>query len=127
MSSPSAGTPRRPTDLPLCGHLVIESVTPAGVFRLAVLRSPAALMLAGVLGITGLRLLLLSFQPAAPYPGPAQYWVVGAAPRRHAGPGVFVYAFGARLYASRLGLWSALAYPSLPGASVSAFIISTDA
>jgi Dolichyl-phosphate-mannose-protein mannosyltransferase len=161
MSSPSAGNPRRPTDLPLCGHLVIESVTPAGVFRLAVLRSPAALMLAGVLAITGLRLLWLVFQPADLYPDEAQYWfwaqhpalgyyskppfvawlialttgLLGesefairlSAPLLHAGTAVFVYAIGARLYDSRVGLWSALAYASLPGASVSAFIISTDA
>ncbi len=38
-----------------------------------------------------------------------------------------VYGIGARLYDRRVGFWSALAYASLPGVSVSAFIISTDA
>ena len=121
----------------------------------------AALMLAGVLAITGLRLLWLVFQPADLYPDEAQYWfwaqhpALGyyskpplvawlialttwlfgerefairlAAPLLHAGTAVFVYAIGTRLYDARVGLWSALAYASLPGASISAFIISTDA
>ena len=118
-------------------------------------------MLAGVLAITGLRLLWLSFQPADLYPDEAQYWfwaqhpalgyyskpplvawlialttrLLGesefavrlSAPLLHAATAVFVYAIGSRLYDSRVGLWSALAYVSLPGASISAFIISTDA
>jgi 4-amino-4-deoxy-L-arabinose transferase-like glycosyltransferase len=50
-----------------------------------------------------------------------------SAPLLHAGTAVFVYAIGSRLYDSRIGLWSALAYASMPGASISAFIISTDA
>jgi 4-amino-4-deoxy-L-arabinose transferase-like glycosyltransferase len=45
----------------------------------------------------------------------------------HAATAVFAYAIGCRLYDRRVGLWSALGYASLPGASVSAFIISTDA
>ncbi len=118
-------------------------------------------MLAGVLAITGLRVIWLAFQPADLYPDEAQYWfwaqhpALGyyskpplvawlialttglfgesefairlSAPLLHAGTAVFVYAIGARLYDRRIGLWSALAYASLPGASVSAFIISTDA
>jgi 4-amino-4-deoxy-L-arabinose transferase-like glycosyltransferase len=118
-------------------------------------------MLAGVLAITGLRLLWLVFQPADLYPDEAQYWfwaqhpALGyyskpplvawlialttglfgesefairlSAPLLHAGTAIFVYAIGTRLYDSRVGLWSALAYASLPGASVSGFIISTDA
>ncbi len=119
------------------------------------------MMLAGVLAITGLRLLWLVFQPADLYPDEAQYWfwaqhpALGyyskppliawliamttglfgeselairlSAPLLHAGTAVFVYAVGSRLYDSRVALWSALAYASLPGASISAFIISTDA
>src|SRR5262249_11323960 len=50
-----------------------------------------------------------------------------AAPLLHAGAAVFVYGIGARLYDRRVGCWSALAYASLPGVSVSAFVISTDA
>ena len=118
-------------------------------------------MLAGVLAITGLRLIWLALQPADLYPDEAQYWfwaqhpafgyyskpplvawlialttgVFGdsefairlSAPLLHAGVAAFVYGVGSRLYDARIGLWSALAYASLPGASVSAFIISTDA
>ena len=39
----------------------------------------------------------------------------------------FVYAIATRLYDRRIGFWSALAYVTLPGVSLSAFIISTDA
>ena len=133
----------------------------ATTLRLSLRRSPAALMLAGVLAITGLRLLWLVVQPADLYPDEAQYWfwaqhpafgyyskpplvawlialttglfgdsefaVRLSAPLLHAGTAIFVYAIGARLYDRRVGLWSALAYASLPGASISAFIISTDA
>src|ERR1700738_2926736 len=159
--SPSAGNPRPPRDQPVCGRAVIEPTAPVGLFRLPLLHSPAALMLAGVLAITGFRLLWLAFQPADLYPDEAQYWfwaqhpALGyyskpplvawlialttglfgesefairlSAPLLHAGTAVFVYAIAAPLYDSRVGLWSALAYASLPGASVSAFIISTDA
>ena len=118
-------------------------------------------MLAGVLAITGLRVLWLAWQPADLYPDEAQYWIWSqqlafgyyskpplvawlirlttglfgdgefairlSAPLLHAAAAVFVYGIGARLYDGRVGLWSALAYASLPGVSVSAFIISTDA
>ena len=50
-----------------------------------------------------------------------------SAPLLHAAAAVFVYAIGARLYDRRIGFWSALVYASLPGVSVSGFIISTDA
>jgi 4-amino-4-deoxy-L-arabinose transferase-like glycosyltransferase len=59
--------------------------------------------------------------------GDSEFAVRLSAPFLHAGAAVFVYAIGARLYDRRVGLWSALAYVSLPGVSVSAFIISTDA
>src|ERR1700740_2313289 len=135
----------------------IEPGAPAAFLRLTLLRSPPALMLAGVLAITGLRLLWLALQPADLYPDEAQYWfwaqhpafgyyskpplvawlialttglfgdgefaVRLSAPLLHAGTAIFVYAIRARLHDSRVGLWSALAYASLPGASVSGFII----
>jgi 4-amino-4-deoxy-L-arabinose transferase-like glycosyltransferase len=50
-----------------------------------------------------------------------------AAPFLHAGTAIVLYAIGARLYEPRIGFWSALAYATLPGVSVSSFIISTDA
>lgn len=59
--------------------------------------------------------------------GDGEFAVRLSAPFLHAGTAVFIYAIGARLYDRRVGLWSALAYASLPGVSVSAFIMSTDA
>ena len=59
--------------------------------------------------------------------GDSEFAIRLSAPLLHACTAVIVYAIGARLYDSRVGLWSALAYASLPGASISAFIISTDA
>ena len=50
-----------------------------------------------------------------------------AAPLLHAAAAGFVYAIGTRLYDRRIGFWSALAYATLPGVSLSSFIISTDA
>ena len=139
----------------------IEPSAIANAFWLPLRRSPAALMLTGVLAITALRLLWLALQPADLYPDEAQYWfwaqhpafgyyskppllawlialttglfgdsefaIRVSAPLLHAGTGIFVYAIASRLYDGRVGLWSALAYASLPGASISAFIISTDA
>ena len=139
----------------------VEPAPPVAYIRAPRLRTPAALMLTGVLGISLLRVLWLVYQPADLYPDEAQYWfwaqhpALGyyskpplvawlialttglfgqsefairlSAPLLHAGTAVLVYAIGARLYEARVGLWSALAYASLPGASVSTFIISTDA
>src|SRR5215471_6282655 len=59
--------------------------------------------------------------------GDTEFAIRLSAPLLHAGTAVFVYTIATRLYDSRIGLWSALAYASLPGASISAFIISTDA
>lgn len=59
--------------------------------------------------------------------GDSEFAIRLSAPLLHAGTAIFVYAIGTRLHDSRIGLWSALAYASLPGASISAFIISTDA
>jgi hypothetical protein len=59
--------------------------------------------------------------------GDGEFAVRLSAPLLHAGAAIFVYGIGARLYDRRVGFWSALGYASLPGVSVSAFIISTDA
>src|SRR5258707_5903783 len=59
--------------------------------------------------------------------GDSEFAVRLSAPLLHAGAAVFVYGIGARLYDQRVRCWSALTYASLPGVSVSAFIISTDA
>jgi 4-amino-4-deoxy-L-arabinose transferase-like glycosyltransferase len=59
--------------------------------------------------------------------GDSEFAVRLSAPLLHAAAAIFVYAIGARLFDRRTGFWSALAYASLPGVSVSAFIISTDA
>jgi 4-amino-4-deoxy-L-arabinose transferase-like glycosyltransferase len=59
--------------------------------------------------------------------GDSEFAIRLSAPLLHAGTAILVYAIGTRLYDSRVGLWSSLAYASLPGASISAFIISTDA
>ena len=59
--------------------------------------------------------------------GDREFAVRLSAPLLHAAAAIFVYGIGARLYDRRVGLWSALAYASLPGVSVSAFVISTDA
>src|SRR5204862_1891571 len=50
-----------------------------------------------------------------------------AAPLLHAATAGIAYAIASRLYDRRTGFWAALAYVTLPGVSLSAFIISTDA
>ena len=59
--------------------------------------------------------------------GDSEFAIRLAAPLLHAGTAILVYAIGTRLYDRRVGLWSAIAYATLPGVSVSAFIMSTDA
>jgi 4-amino-4-deoxy-L-arabinose transferase-like glycosyltransferase len=59
--------------------------------------------------------------------GDSEFAVRLSAPLLHAGGAGIVYAIAARLYDRRTGFWSALAYVTLPGVSLSAFIISTDA
>ncbi len=59
--------------------------------------------------------------------GDSEFAIRLSAPLLHAGTAVFVYAIGARLYDRRIGFWSALVYASLPGATVSSYVISTDA
>jgi 4-amino-4-deoxy-L-arabinose transferase-like glycosyltransferase len=62
----------------------------------------------------------------APF-GDSEFAIRLSAPLLTAGAAVFVYAIGARLYDRRIGAWAAIAYSSLPGASVAAWVISTDA
>ncbi|MGA3305131.1 MAG: glycosyltransferase family 39 protein [Stellaceae bacterium] len=50
-----------------------------------------------------------------------------SAPLLHFGTALVVFHIGKRLYDARVGFWSALAYATLPGVSVSAALISTDA
>jgi 4-amino-4-deoxy-L-arabinose transferase-like glycosyltransferase len=59
--------------------------------------------------------------------GNGEFAIRLSAPLLHAAAGGFIYTLGARLYDSRVGFWSALAYMTLPGISLSAFLISTDA
>jgi 4-amino-4-deoxy-L-arabinose transferase-like glycosyltransferase len=50
-----------------------------------------------------------------------------AAPLLHFGTALVLYQLARRLYDARTALWSAIAYATLPGVSVSAAIMSTDA
>jgi len=59
--------------------------------------------------------------------GDGEFAIRLSAPLLHAAVAWFVYLIGTRLYDRRVGCWSAIAYASLPGVSISAFIISTDA
>src|SRR5439155_22208849 len=59
--------------------------------------------------------------------GDSEFAIRLSAPLLHAGTAGIVYAMAAHLFDRRTGFWSALAYLTLPGVSVSAFIISTDA
>ena len=59
--------------------------------------------------------------------GDSEFAIRLPAPLLHAAAAGIVYAIAVRLYDRRTGFWSALAYLTLPGVSLSAFIISTDA
>jgi 4-amino-4-deoxy-L-arabinose transferase-like glycosyltransferase len=59
--------------------------------------------------------------------GNGEFAVRLSAPLLHAAASGFVYGIAARLYDRRIGYWSAIAYATLPGVSLSAFLISTDA
>jgi len=59
--------------------------------------------------------------------GDSEFAIRLSAPLLHAVAAAIVYAIAAHLYDRRTGFWSALAYVTLPGVSLSAFIISTDA
>jgi 4-amino-4-deoxy-L-arabinose transferase-like glycosyltransferase len=59
--------------------------------------------------------------------GDSEFAIRLSAPLLHAIAAGFVYATAARLYDRRTGFWSALVYITLPGVSLSAFVMSTDA
>jgi 4-amino-4-deoxy-L-arabinose transferase-like glycosyltransferase len=59
--------------------------------------------------------------------GDGEFAVRLSAPLLHGVTAIIVFGVAARLYDRRTGFWSALAYATLPGVSLSAFIISTDA
>ena len=59
--------------------------------------------------------------------GDGEFAVRLAAPLLHAATAGLVFGIAARLYDRRTAFWAALAYASLPGVSLSAFLISTDA
>lgn len=59
--------------------------------------------------------------------GDSEFAIRLSAPLLTTGAAIFVYAIGARLYCRRIGCWAAIAYASLPGASVAAWVISPDA
>jgi 4-amino-4-deoxy-L-arabinose transferase-like glycosyltransferase len=59
--------------------------------------------------------------------GDREFAIRLSAPLLTAGAAVLVYAIGAHLYGRRIGVWAAIAYASLPGAWVAAWVISTDA
>ena len=59
--------------------------------------------------------------------GDSEFAIRVAAPLLHAAAAGLVFAIAARLYDRRAAFWSAVAYLTLPGVSLSAFIISTDA
>lgn len=84
-----------------------------------------------------------SLEPAFGYYSkpPLIAWIVGAAtsvcgasefcirlpsPIIHSATAVVVYAIGRRLYDTTVGMWSAVAFVTLPGVSLSSGIISTD-
>jgi 4-amino-4-deoxy-L-arabinose transferase-like glycosyltransferase len=59
--------------------------------------------------------------------GDGEFAIRLSAPLLHGVTALIVYGVAARLYDRRTGFWSALAYVTLPGVSLSALIISTDA
>src|SRR5439155_15314931 len=59
--------------------------------------------------------------------GDGEFAIRLSAPLLHAATAGFVFAIAARLYDRRTGFWAALAYATLPGVSLSAFITSTAA
>lgn len=58
--------------------------------------------------------------------GTAEFCIRLASPILHTLTAAAIYLLGSRLYDARSGFWSALAYATLPGVSLSAGIISTD-
>ncbi len=58
--------------------------------------------------------------------GNAEWAIRISTPLLHAGSALFVYGIAKRLSDSRVGLWSAVAYITLPGISYSSGLVSTD-
>jgi 4-amino-4-deoxy-L-arabinose transferase-like glycosyltransferase len=59
--------------------------------------------------------------------GPGEACIRAPSALFHAGSALLVFAMGRRLYDERTGFWSAIAYATLPGVSLSSSLISTDA
>ena len=58
--------------------------------------------------------------------GTSEFCIRMPAPLFHTATALVIYGIGRRLYGQSTGVWSALAFATLPGVSVSAGIISTD-
>ena len=58
--------------------------------------------------------------------GTSEFCIRLPAPILYTATAAVVFALGSRLYDSRIGFWSALAFATLPGVSVSSGIMSTD-
>lgn len=58
--------------------------------------------------------------------GTSEFCIRLPAPILHTATAMVVFALGTRLYDPRIGFWSALAFATLPGVSVSSGIMSTD-
>jgi 4-amino-4-deoxy-L-arabinose transferase-like glycosyltransferase len=58
--------------------------------------------------------------------GNAEWAIRLSVPLLHAGTALFIYGIAKRLSDSRVGMWSAIAYITLPGLSYSAGLVSTD-
>jgi 4-amino-4-deoxy-L-arabinose transferase-like glycosyltransferase len=58
--------------------------------------------------------------------GASEFCIRLPSPILHTATALVVYALGARLYDARVGFWSALAFATLPGVSLSSGIMSTD-
>lgn len=59
--------------------------------------------------------------------GNAEWAVRLAAPFLHLGAALFVFALGRRLYGPAIGFWSGVGWLTLPGATLSSMLITTDA
>ncbi len=59
--------------------------------------------------------------------GDSPFCIRLAAPLLHTATALLIYLIGRRLHEARIGVWAALTFATLPGVSLSAGIISTDA
>lgn len=59
--------------------------------------------------------------------GDGEFCVRLASPLLHTASPVFIFLAGRALYGSRIGLWSAILFATVPGVSLSAGLVSTDA